>query len=139
MQLSKFKSPILDIIVLYRSHGGSFKDLNHFIEKMESEEKPILVVGDFNFCFRDEPSNPTKMFLTRKNYQQLIHEPTHLEGHILDQAYIRDPSTALQWTSELHSKYYTDHKCLAITIKKVRVNWILKKYFMFYHLDDNSA
>ena len=137
MQLSKFKSPILDIIVLYRSHGGSFKDLNHFIEKMESEEKPTLVVGDFNFCFRDEPSNPTKMFLTRKNYQQLIHEPTHIEGHILDQAYIRDPSTVLQWTSELHSKYYTDHKCLAITIKKVRVNWILKKYFTFYYLGDN--
>ena len=122
MQLSKFKSPILDIIVLYRSQGGSFKDLNHFIQQMESEEKPTLVVGDFNFCFRDEPSNPTKLFLIRKSYLQLIHEPTHLEGHILDQAYIRDPSRALQWTSELHSKYYTDHKCLAITIKKVRVN-----------------
>ena len=119
MQLSKFISPILDIIVLYRSQGGSFKELNNFIEKLESEEKPMLVVGDFNFCFRDQPSNPTKTFLTRKSYQQLIHEPTHLEGHILDQAYIKDPSRALQWTTELHSKYYSDHKGLAITIKKV--------------------
>ena len=115
---------MLDIIVLYRSQGGSFKDLNHIIETMESDDKPMLVVGDFNFCFRDEPFNPTKIFLSTKQYQQLIQEPTHIEGHILDQAYIRDPSGTLKWTSELQSKYYTDHKGLAITVKKVIVKCI---------------
>ena len=106
---------------------------------MESEEKPMLVIGDFNFCFRDQPSNPTKSFLIRKSYQQLIYEPTHLDGHILDQAYIKDPSKALQWTTELHSKYYSDHKALAITIKKVIEPVAFENILMFYYLDNNSS
>ena len=33
MQLSKFTSSTLDIIALYRSQGGSYSDLNRYIEK----------------------------------------------------------------------------------------------------------
>ena len=48
----------------------------------------------------------------------MLSEPTHIEGNLLDQAYLRDLKGELDLTVELHSKYYTDHKGLAIIITK---------------------
>ena len=48
----------------------------------------------------------------------MISEPTHIEGNLLNQAYLRDLKGELECTAELHSKYYTDHKGLAIIVKK---------------------
>ena len=59
-----------------------------------------------------------KHFFSRKQFRQMIKEPTHIEGHLLDHAYIRDCDDTLRWTAEVHSKYYTDHKGLAIIIKQ---------------------
>ena len=118
MQLTKFTSSSLNIIAIYRSQGGNYNDLNRYIEMMDSEEKPLLVIGDLNFCFSASGINPTKQFLERKNFTQIIHEPTHIGGHILDQAYLRDCNHKLRWTAETQSKYYTDHKGLAIIIRK---------------------
>ena len=85
---------------------------------MDSGERPLLVIGDLNFCFLASETNPTKQFLGRKQFAQIIQEPTHIEGHLLDQAYLRDCSHKLRWTVEVQSKYYTDHKGLAIIIRK---------------------
>ena len=118
MQLTKFTSPIIDVIFIYRSQQADYRQLNKNIDLMTSKNKPLLVIGDFNFCFL-EASNVTKSYFKEKNFQQIIEEPTHIGGHLLDQAYLRDTSGALEYTVELHSKYFTDHKCLAITFKKV--------------------
>ena len=40
------------------------------------------------------------------------------EGHLLDQAYLRDGDDLLDISVEIHSKYYTDHKGLALIAKK---------------------
>ena len=85
---------------------------------MTSKDKPLLVIGDFNFCFL-EASNATKSYFKKKNFKQIINEPTHTAGHLLDQAYLKDTTGALKYTVELQSKYYTDHKGLAITLEKV--------------------
>ena len=118
MQMSKFRSSLIDIIVLYRSQRGNYIDLNEHIEMMDVEEKPLLVIGDFNFCFQTSPNNQTKQFFERKQFTQMIDEPTHIEGHLLDQAYLKDKTDTLKWSVEVQSKYYTDHKGLAITINK---------------------
>ena len=118
IQLSKFTSSALDIIVLYRSQQGNYRELNQYLEEMINSEKPQLVIGDFNFCYLDNSSIATKIYLERNNFSQLIKEPTHIEGHLLDQAYLRDIDGVLECTAELHSKYYTDHKGLAIIVKK---------------------
>ena len=63
-------------------------------------------------------SNPTKKFLIENGFKQLISSPTHIEGNLLDQAHIRDVGGVHKYSAELHSKYYTDHKGLAILVKK---------------------
>ena len=118
MQLSKFSSTNLDVISLYRSNDGDLKMLNNYLEDMIEKEKPQLVVGDFNFCCLDTRSNSTTKYLRRNKFEQLIKEPTHIAGNILDQAHLRNIRRDLRYTVILHSKYYTDHKGLAIIVKK---------------------
>ena len=117
MQISKYSSDTLDLIVIYRSQQGNYDDLNQIIEDIKTEEKPNLVLGDLNFCYLDKPNNPTRKYLETQRFRQIITNPTHIEGNLLDQAYIRDDNGELECNSELHSKYYTDHKGLAIIIR----------------------
>jgi exonuclease III len=124
MQLTKFTSPTLDVIALYRSQQGSQKELNHYIKQMETIKKPLLVVGDFNFCYLESSPNPTKHFLVANNFSQLIREPTHIEGNLLDQAYFWNMDGLLECSAVVHSKYYTDHKGLAITVKQSNITYL---------------
>ena len=71
-----------------------------------------------NFRFLDNPSHSTKTFLETNKFTQLIKVPTHLEGHLLDQAYLRDVDGNLRCSAEVKSKYYSDHKALTIMVKK---------------------
>ena len=88
MQLSKYSTDALDIIIIYRSQQGPYDDLNQIIEEIITEERPQLVVGDFNFCYLNNISNATRKYLERQQFAQMISEPTHIEGNLLDQAYL---------------------------------------------------
>ena len=79
---------------------------------------PQLVIGDFNFHYLEEWANSTKQFFLEENYSQLILEPTHIEGNILDQAYVKDENGLLKFTAEIQTKYYTDHRGIALTVEQ---------------------
>ena len=117
MQLSKFSSDYIDLVVLYRSQNGNHKHLTETFETLIDREKPLMVIGDFNFCFLDDSTNQTKRYLNENFFSQIVNEPTHIEGNLLDQAHIRDTKGVNKYSIELHSKYYTDHKGLAVIIK----------------------
>ena len=118
MQLTKFNSSELDIIVVYRSQQGNQKALNDAIDSLTNHKKPELIIGDFNFCYLDKSPSAVKQHLKGNHFKQLINEPTHIEGNLLDQAHLRDVKGALQCTAEVHSKYFTDHKALALIVTK---------------------
>ena len=88
---------------------------------MTKNDKTVLVIGDFNFCYLDSSTNQTKYFLEANNFSQLIKTSTHIEENLLDQAYFRNLNGLLKCSTEVHSKYYTDHKGLAITIKQSKI------------------
>ena len=54
------------------------------------------------------------------NFSQLVRRPTHIEGNLLDQAYLRDSNGMLEITAETQSKYYSDHKGIAIIATKAK-------------------
>ena len=85
---------------------------------MNIKKKPLMVIGDFNFCFKESTKNPTKKYLQEQSFIQLITDPTHIEGHLLDQVHVRDKRKKLTFSSEIHSKYYSDHKALTVIVKK---------------------
>ena len=120
MQLSKFSSPAQDVIAVYRSQSCSYEVLNRGIKKLLTPKKTTLVLGDFNFCYL-EHMTATKRFFDDNNFNQLIKQPTHIGGHILDQAYLLDDYNSMECTAETHAKYYSDHRGLLVTIKKVNI------------------
>ena len=119
-QITKFSSSDIDLVVMYRSQNGDLIDLKHKLESLDVQEKPLLVIGDFNFCFTRNSLNPAKKYLKDHCFTQLIKYPTNIKGNLLDQAYVRDKRNVLDYSSELHSKYYSDHKALAVIFKKPR-------------------
>ena len=72
MQLSKFTSDVIDLVELYRSQNGSHSALIEILETLIDTEKPILVIGDFNFCFLDDSSNLTKRYFQQNFFSQLV-------------------------------------------------------------------
>ena len=90
------------------------------IRGMMDTGRSQLILGDFNFCYLDGKSNKFCKDLETSNFKQLIEEPTHLGGNILDHAYLRDIDGDLHCTVLLNSKYYTDHKAVALVIEKGR-------------------
>ena len=117
MQLSKFHCANLDLISIYRSKQGNQQEMNQIIKQLENRNVPQMVVGDFNFHYLEEGANSTKQFFKKENYSQLIMEPTHIEGNVLDQAYVKDESGLLKFTAEIQTKYYTDHRGIALVVK----------------------
>ena len=105
-------------MVLYRSQNGNLNELKQNIDALNIQEKPLLVIGDFNFCYKENTGNPAKKYLREHSFIQLIKDPTHIEGHLIDQAHLRDERRDLDISSEIHSKYYSDHRALALMIKK---------------------
>ena len=118
MQLSKFCSANFDLISIYRSKQGNQKEVTQLIKQLQNQDVPHIVVGDFNFHYLDEGTNPIKKFFDNRNYSQLIMKPTHTEGNILDHAYVRDEQKLLKFSAEVQTKYYTDHRGLALIVKQ---------------------
>ena len=112
---------MIELVVLYRSQNGDHKHLTQILETLLDSEKPLFVVGDFNFCFMGNSSNPTKKYFHENLFEQLVQEPTHIEGNLLDHAYMRDTKRVNKYKTELHSKYYTDHKGVAMLVKRFGV------------------
>ena len=67
---------MIDVITIYRSKQGQHDTLKTKLMHLLTGDKTTLVVGDFNFCFKEE-STPIKSFLAAGNFKQLVNEPTH--------------------------------------------------------------
>ena len=55
--------------------------------------------------------------MNRLGFSQLIHEPTHIKGRIIDQAYLLDPTKSFNVSVERYSPYYTDHDAICISLE----------------------
>ena len=105
IQISKFTSSDLDLIVIYRSQNGNLKLLTQYFDNLINREKPLLIVGDFNFCFLSDYSNAVTNYLNANSFSQIVEEPTHIEGNLIDQAHLRDMEGTFKCSLEVHSKY----------------------------------
>ena len=66
-------------------------------------------MGDFNSCYKENMNNKLVQGLLNLGFNQLIHEPTHIQGRTIDHAYVFDPQPILRVSIERYSPYYSDH------------------------------
>ena len=129
-QIIKYSTSFLDkhnqelqvlIISLYRSSRNSADELliSH-IKRMIDLKQICIVAGDFNINFLIESNNMIIKELHRLNFKQMMDEPTHTQGGIIDHLYIYCPHfyKGVKINSNLITAFYTDHFGVHITLYK---------------------
>ena len=115
-QIIKQKHEKLDVICIYRSQLGNSSLLLNNLQQLVDLERVTIVIGDFNACYRENTQNKVIQGLLHLGFKQLVQEPTHIRGRILDHAYILDSSEQMTVAIERYSPYYTDHDAICISI-----------------------
>ena len=89
------------------------------IESFLSDDKPTLVTGDFNVCFRENPNNVISRSLIRQGFAQLVTKASHVMGGLIDHAYWKDISEIWHLPQiETYSPYYSDHDAILVTLSR---------------------
>ena len=118
-QLSKLQLEEMDSIHVYRSSDGSIPDTLAALQQMISADRPTLISGDFNLCYRTNATNTLTSQLLMDGFEQLVTEATQIMGGLIDHLYWRDSSSEarFEWpTVERKSPYYSDHDTLMVTL-----------------------
>ena len=118
-QVSKLELEEMDSISIYRSSDGSIPDTLAALQQMISVDRPTLISGDFNLCYRTDATNTLTSQLLLDGFEQLVTEATQIMGRVIDHVYWRDSSSEarFQWpTVERSSPYYSDHDTLMVTL-----------------------
>ena len=115
MQISKVTSDKVDVITVYRSQKEAFLSLKNQVEALVDPHKTTLIVGDFNFCYK-ESKNEFSNFMRKSEFNQLVEVSTHIEGSLLDHAYFKCVGDEREATVELCSNYYSDHDTVTVFI-----------------------
>ena len=119
IQISKYTSSDLIIVVVYRSQNGNIRTLLEILSEVFAEMKSILIFGDFNICNKKNSENAVKVTLIKEGFQLLIKESTQIMGGHIDHAYWRNfEDFFVNPSIERYSPYFSDHDALCISLIK---------------------
>ena len=91
-QVVKCGNEVLDVLSVYRSQGLNTAQLLDELKKRIDRTRVTLIIGDFNLCYYENQGNKLIRGLISLGFTQLMHEPTHIRGRIIDHAYFLDPT-----------------------------------------------
>ena len=96
---------------MYLSQNAKLDEVSEFV-RFHATEK-CIVTGDFNFT--PDKSNLLSQQLKTLNFSQLIQEPTHKEGNIIDHIHV-SPILKDCTSSHLEYVYFSDHQGVCVNI-----------------------
>ena len=113
-QLTKIISNSQDIINVYRSAGANDDNFIEDLQQLINLDKDVLILGDFNICYKSHGNNKVFEELKSLGFQQLVEFPTHMEGHLLDLvfSFSTDGLTANKVSQQ--SQFFTDHDLIEV-------------------------
>ena len=125
-QLLRIELEHFVVIAAYRS--PSFNTTQHYRQFTKvildgmHKTKINLICGDMNIHFntRSPRDNHLTASLYDRGFVQLVTEPTHVKGNILDHIYVRScPNVKMRRPLyKLHHPYYSDHEAVLLMLKK---------------------
>ena len=117
MQLTKMESKELDVIAVYRSEQGNSSELLEHIIELITPDKNMAICGDFNICYLATRNNRITKYLEQNGFTQLVKEPIHIQGRLLDHFYFKPRQNDPVKTEVFrYSPYYADHDAICTTI-----------------------
>ena len=111
------KTSIMDILFVYLSNGYDWKTLKKVLESFIQSEKDLAVIGDTNTNYLLDDDNFTK-FMKNKKFIQMIEEPTHESGGLLDQIYINESLSKKNPKCFQKAVYFSDHDAIYLHVPK---------------------
>ena len=117
LQMMKLMMPTIDIINVYRSQNEPVEEVKRLLENVVEPRKPTIVLGDFNFCYLKK-KNCLSQWLEEVGFDQVVSSTTHIEGGLLDQAYLLLPHETAVLVGQ-YDNYFTDHDTIALLLPEV--------------------
>ena len=106
VQKDTFMSKRIKFMLLYKKNCLSQNDFAYMLQHMLSRYPDIdIIVGDFN---EDGLSMPQIVLSQLVNYDQLITEPTQINGRVLDQIYV-NKTIIFKSTCLIKHVHFSDH------------------------------
>jgi hypothetical protein len=108
-QMTKLCNDETDFINVYKAKLNK-TELQEFMGDLLgllNDDKETFILGDFN-C---QPTEEIFQQLQRLGFQQLSNQATHLQGNVLDHAYVR---SSRSFSVETTFKYFSDHACISL-------------------------
>ena len=124
-QISSVCSEEIFVINIYRSSISStandnelINDLLDILNKIDGH-KTILLMGDLNFCEREESGHPLRQMLLGENFTSLLSPPvpSHIEGRCIDQAYCKTSEGNQVCSAQVGTSSFSDHDAVNIKVK----------------------
>ena len=101
------------LFIVYRKNRTSLTSFYDLLTQMKQFNIHIFL-GDFNINAQDSSNSVSQVL---ENYQQLVQEPTHIAGAILDHVYVRnDIIGQFNIRSFVNCLHFSDHEWYTIYI-----------------------
>ena len=111
------KTSLMDILFVYLSNGFDWKALKKILEDFIQSKNDLAVIGDTNINYLSEDDNFTK-FMKNKKFVQMIQQPTHESGGLLDQIYINESLSKKNPKCFQKAVYFSDHDAIYLHVPK---------------------
>ena len=111
------KTSLINIMFVYLSNGFDWKALKPILENFIESENDLALIGDTNINYFSEDNNFTK-FMKNKKFIQMIQQPTHESGGLLDQIYINESLSKKNPKCFQKAVYYSDHDTIYLHVPK---------------------
>ena len=106
-----------DIINIYRfSSNTNIQEFTSEVLPLLNNAKTQVLAGDLNIDLQKIPNNYFTKSLTNLGFQQLVTQPTHNQGGLLDHIYFHSASGASCELFTHHTMFWSDHDCLAFML-----------------------
>ena len=124
-QIASVLSEDLFVINVYRSSNSSNVDdqelVSDILDLLTTIDggKTIVLLGDLNFCEREESDHLVRQTLLGKNFASLLSPPvpSHIEGRCIDQVYCRTGEANLDCSAQVGTSSFSDHDAVNIKVK----------------------
>ena len=111
-QLTMIQSEDFNLINVYRSSDAITSSFLAQLTSLLEPPKHSLIVGDFNLCYLSERSHPIFKFLEARDFYQMVENPTHIGGRMIDLVFSNNSNLKCNVYQKAH--YFTDHDILEI-------------------------
>ena len=124
-QIASVWSEDLFVINVYRSSNSSNVDDQELVKDIFDllttigGGKTIVLLGDLNFCEREESDHLVRQTLLGENFASLLSPPmpSHIEGRCIDQVYCRTGEANLDCSAQVGTSSFSDHDAVNIKVK----------------------